>query len=284
LSVLVLLAAAALGAADRPVVVLWPAGAPGSEGATGEETVRVTEGGDHVFSNIHHPSLTVYLPQTAAPNGAAVLVIPGGGHREIWIDHEGHAIAQWLCDRGIAAFVLKYRLARQEGSAYTIESHELADAQRALRTIRHRAAEWRIDPARLGVMGFSAGGQLASMTATSDGAPIASASDPIDRQRARPAFQALIYPGNTAGILPSKDNPPAFLLCGENDRPDISNGLAAAYVRFRDAGVSAELHVIAGAGHGFGLRASNRGATATWIERFHEWLDGGGFLEARTAP
>jgi acetyl esterase/lipase len=274
----------AASAAEPPVVVLWPEGAPGSEGKTGDETVRVTEQGEHIFANIHRPSLTVYLPDAAAANGAAVLVIPGGGHREIWIDHEGHAVARWLQARGIAAFVLKYRLARQEGSTYTVERDSLADAQRALRTIRHRAVEWRVDPARVGVIGFSAGGHLASLTAMADGSPVANAVDPIDRESARPAFQGLVYPGGTAGIVPTKGAPPAFLLCGESDRPEIAQGLATAFGRFREAGVSVELHILAGAGHGFGVRATNRGATATWLERFHEWLDGRGFLAATVTP
>ncbi len=287
-----------LAADSKPVVELWPDGAPGSEGKDGKdnpETVRVTDAGDHVVSNVHRPSLSVYVP-TGKATGAGVLVIPGGSHRELWMDHEGHAVARWLSEHGIAAFVLKYRLARQEGSTYSVTGHALPDAQRALRTIRARAKEWQVAPARLGVLGFSAGGELAGLTAQARAGADAKAGDakagpgpegkaaaPVDRESSRAAFQVLVYPGRSESIAPSAKSPPAFLLCGENDRPDISQGLAKVYLRFKEAGVSAELHVLAGAGHGFGARASNRGATARWLELVHGWLEGSGFLSA-TAP
>jgi acetyl esterase/lipase len=272
--------AEAFAAAPHPVVVLWPRGAPGSEGKSGEETVRVTAQGDHVIANVHRPSIQLYLPPKATATGAAVLIMPGGGHRELWADHEGYELAQWLSERGIAAFVLKYRLARQEGSTYTIEGHSLADAQRAVRTIRARAAEWAIDPARLGVMGFSAGGELAALTAMRGTSADPHATEVVDRESSGVAFQALVYPGNSASIVPEKTAPPAFLLCGEDDRADIAQGLAKVYLRFKEAGASAELHVLAGVGHGFGFRSTNRGAKATWVDRFRDWLDGKGLLSA----
>src|SRR6187402_3163084 len=131
-----------LHAQQRTELPLWPNGAPGSEGKTAAEKVRVTDGGDHVVSSIHRPSITPYLPDRSAATGAAVIVAPGGGHRELWIDHEGYNVAQWLRERGIAAFVLKYRLAREEGSSYTIEGNALADIQRAIRVVRSNAAQW----------------------------------------------------------------------------------------------------------------------------------------------
>jgi acetyl esterase/lipase len=295
-SLLVLVAAGVWGAASdaraadskpvdsKVIVELWPEGAPGSEGKQGAEAVRVTDGGDHVVSSVHRPSITVYAPAGKA-TGAGVLVIPGGGHRELWVDHEGHAVARWLSEHGIAAFVLKYRLARQEGSTYGVESHALPDAARALRTIRARAKEWQVDPTRLGVLGFSAGGELAQLAAQrgTDADPKAAAA--VDRESSRAAFQVLVYPGRSESIAPSAKSPPAFLLCGENDRPDISQGLAKVYLRFKEAGVSAELHILAGAGHGFGVRAANRGATGRWLELVRGWLDGSGFLSpAAAAP
>src|SRR5262249_36921627 len=108
-------------AAESKEIPLWPNGAPGSEGKAGKEAVRETSSGDHVVSNVHNPSITPYLPSLNKANGVGVIVIPGGGHRELWMDHEGYNVAQWLSDRGVAAFVLKYRLARETNSVYKLE-------------------------------------------------------------------------------------------------------------------------------------------------------------------
>jgi acetyl esterase/lipase len=269
---------------DALVVPVWPAVPPGSEGKSGSETVRVTEAGDHVVSNVHRPSLTVYLPAAGRATGAGVLVIPGGRHRELWMDHEGHAVARWLRERGVAAFVLKYRLAREAGSTYSIVDHALPDTQRALRLIRSRGGEWRVTPDRVGVIGFSAGGELAALAATRYDDGVAGAADVVDRQSSRPAFQALIYPGRSGDIQPTKESPPAFLACGYNDRPDISEGLAGVYLSFKKVGVQTELHIFSGVGHGFGLRARNQGPVAGWPQRFLEWLGEREFLAKPQSP
>src|SRR5689334_5922286 len=114
-------------ATEPPVVLLWPNGAPGSEGKQAEEATRLSPGGERVVSSVHRPSLTIYLPHKDAATGAAVVIAPGGGHRELWTDHEGHNLAKWLSGRGVAGFVLKYRLAREKDSTYTIEGHAMAD-------------------------------------------------------------------------------------------------------------------------------------------------------------
>jgi endo-1,4-beta-xylanase len=264
-------------ATNEPVVPLWPAPA----GEAIPEKVRLTEKGEHVVSSVHQPSLTVFLPAQGTATGAAVVVCPGGGHRELWVDHEGFAVAQWLADHGIAAFVLKYRLARETGSTYRVDVEALADAQRALRTVRSRAAEWGVDPARLGIMGFSAGGELAALASARGADGQADAADPLDRLSSRVAFQALVYPGNSKSIQPAQDTPAAFLVCGYDDRPDISSGLAEAYLRFKSAGVPAELHIYTGTGHGFGLRPTTQPVGA-WPERLREWLGERGFLRAPT--
>ena len=257
---------------ERLEMPLWPEGAPGSEGKTGPEKVRVTDAGDHVVSSIHRPSITFFLPKKEVATGAAIVVAPGGGHRELWIDHEGYAVAEWLREHGIAAFVLKYRLAREEGSTYTLDQHALWDIQRAIRIVRFNARQLGIDPARIGVMGFSAGGELAARAAMSilDGDP--GASDVIDRRSSRPAFQVLIYPGGSGALTVSDRSPPVFIAAGYSDRADISKGMAELYLKYKDAGVPAELHLYAGAGHGFGLRATNRGASAGWPQRMVEWM------------
>jgi endo-1,4-beta-xylanase len=276
---LTLLCSLATLAAEPPVVYLWPNGAPGSEGKTEEEAVRKEPNrGERVVSKVHKPSLTLYLPSRETATGAAVVIAPGGGHRELWSDHEGHNVARWLSERGVAGLVLKYRLARERESTYTIEGHSLADTQRAIRMARHRAAEWGVKPDRIGVMGFSAGGELAALAAVRYDAGNESAADPVDRHSSKPAFQALVYPAIPRDMKLDKETPPAFLLCGENDRTNISQGLAELYLAMKKAGVSAELHSYAGIGHGFGLRLDQKGAIAGWPQRFHEWLDKRGLL------
>lgn len=268
-----------LAAELPPELPLWPDGAPGSAGKTEKELqVRNAAGDVTSVSRIHNPSLTPYLPAKDKATGAAVLVIPGGGHRVLAIAHEGYNVGEWLREHGIAAFVLKHRLARETNSTYQIEGESLTDTQRAMRLIRSRAAEWNVDPARLGVMGFSAGGELAWLVSARNDSGLADAKDAVDKQGCRPAFQALIYPGRSATILPVKEVPPVFLCAGFGDRQDISEGLAEAYIRFKKAGVPAELHMYSGAGHGFGQRATNSGPHAKWLERFQEWLEGRGLL------
>jgi len=275
-----LLSSTVANAVEPNVILLWPNGAPGSQGNMAQEVVRVTPEGDHVVSSVHHPSITVYLPAKDKATGAAVVIVPGGGHRELWIDHEGYRIGQWLSDRGVAGFVLKYRLAKEPGSTYTIEGDSLADVQRVIRLLRSRAPEWSIDTERIGIMGFSAGGELAALASTRYDPGRPTAADPIDRQSSKPSFQALVYPGipQDENAKLSKDTPPAFLLCGEDDRIDISQGLPELYVAFKRAGVSAELHIFAGVGHGFGLRDSNHGPMAAWLELFYGWLGQKGYL------
>ncbi len=266
--ILILLALSLLGAMPAAdVILLWPNGAPGSEGRNEPEKI---ENGN--VTSVHKPSITVFQPPAGTANGTAVLVIPGGGHRMLCTFHEGINVAERLNRFGITVFMLKHRLAREQGSTYTIMDHAVPDTQRAMRLIRSRAAEWGIDPARLGAMGFSAGGELAAQISMKPGPGLADAADPVDRLDARPAFQALIYPGRSGDILPAKGEPPAFLCAGCLDRQDISEGLAEAYLRFHKAEVSAELILYAGVGHGFGVHAGDMGAAAAWPERFVEWL------------
>ncbi|HUR56223.1 MAG TPA: alpha/beta hydrolase [Opitutaceae bacterium] len=273
---------AAAAAAERPVVVLWPNGAPGSE-ARKHEAEKVV--GSNI-SNIHNPSLLVYLPPKEQATGCAVIVAPGGGHQRLVIQHEGYNVGEWLASHGIAAFVLKNRLARDDANPagtpqpYTIERDALADAQRAIRIIRARAQEWGVNPSAVGIIGFSAGGEIAAWASMRFDAGKADATDPIDRLSCRPDFQGLIYPGQSGKIVPIKESPPAFLACGYGDRPDISEGLAKVYLLFKGVGVPAELHIYAGAGHGFGVRDTNKTPSGAWPERFREWLVDRKFIAA----
>jgi acetyl esterase/lipase len=180
--------------------------------------------------------------------------------------------------------VLKYRLAKDKGSTYTVDGDELGDMQRAIRMVKARAAEWGVDPARVGIMGFSAGGELAVKAAEKFDAANASAVDPIDRESDKPAFEVLMYPG---GLTPeimakvTKEMPPAFLLCGADDRDDITLILPQLFMAMKKAGVSAELHEYAGVGHGFGIRLSQHGAVAEWPDVLVQWMDTKGFLRGK---
>ncbi len=259
-------------------ILLWPNGAPGSAGKTELQKTRVTPQGDIVISHVHKPSIAPYLPQPGKATGVAVIVAPGGGHSELWISHEGYNPAKWLRDHGVAAFVLKYRLAKDSNSTYTVDRDEVADIQRAIRLVRSRAKEWGIDTAKIGVMGFSAGGELAALAGMRYTAPNDTAKDPIDRLSDKPNFQALIYPGNIRRFTVGVSSPPAFLAGGYKDRKDISEGLAELYLKYKQANIPAELHIYGNVGHGFGMRQTNSGAYSQWPQEFLQWLTDMGFV------
>ncbi|MES2439104.1 MAG: alpha/beta hydrolase [Verrucomicrobiota bacterium] len=253
-------------------ILLWPAGAPGSEGKTTPEVAKTFPNGDIRLYNIHQPSITPYLPSKEKATGAAVVVAPGGGHRELCITAEGVNVGEWLADHGIAAFVLKYRLASEPGSTYTVDEHAVGDMHRAIRLVRSRASEWNVNPVAVGVMGFSAGGEVCSISSMNFDLGKPDAADPLDRLSDKPDFQALIYPGRSVRIVPTKESPPAFLAASANDRPDISEGLTKVYLDFKKAGAPVELHLYADSGHGFGVRPNDKGPASRWIDRFQEWL------------
>lgn len=255
-------------------IPLWPNGAPGSE-ARAAEPEKVD--GSNV-TNVHNPSITPFIP-SGDSTGVAVVIAPGGGHSKLCLGHEGYALAEWLRDHGIAAFVLKYRLAREKGSSYTIADHAMADARRALRAVRSRAQEWGVRQDRIGIMGFSAGGELAAFAAMKSDPGRADAADPVERASCRPDFQALIYPGTSDLFTVEKDMPPVFIACGYNDRPDIAKGMASLYLKYKEAGVKAELHIYSNTGHGFGYRPGTTTAAGDWPFRFREWLVDSGMMK-----
>lgn len=269
-------------AEDAPAALpLWPHGAPGSEARVNEpEKVDANGKGTNNVSNVHNPSITPYLPAKGA-TGIAVIIAPGGGHSKLCLGHEGGALAEWFRDHGVAAFVLKYRLAREPGSTYTIQDHAMADARRAIRTVRSRAAEWGIEPQKIGIMGFSAGGELAAFAAMENDPGKADAEDVIERASSRPDFQALIYPGTSDLFSAKKGMPPVFIACGFDDRKDISEGMATLYLKYKAAGVKAELHIFSGVGHGFGYRPDRTNAAGKWPERFMDWMEESGFIEPK---
>ena len=209
-------------AAEPEQILLWPEGAPGSEGKPENDIVVVGRSGERSIYGVHRPSITPYLPAKGKSTGAAVLVIPGGGHRVLAWDHEGPNLAKWLSERGVGAFVLKYRLARETNSTYKLEVHPLADTRKAVEMIRARASEWEIDPKKIGVVGFSAGGELAAMAAGSF--DFGDVQVERAREASMPNFQALIYPGKSRQIIPTKESPPVFMACAYDDRPIFQRG------------------------------------------------------------
>ena len=264
-------------AADHPEVLLWEHGAPGSEDKTAREIDEPPNQAHGYFkiTQVHKPSVTVWLPAPEKATGAAMIIAPGGGHQFLNFDQEGTYVAEYLNSIGVAGFVLKYRLAREPGSTYTVEADALRDAQRAIRLVRSRASEWRIDPARVGIMGFSAGGEVAALAATRFDAGKPDGADPIDRLSSRPDFDALIYPGIRAGnyTIP-KDMPVTFMLCADNDRGP-SAAVAGLYPMLKAAGIQTELHVYATGGHGFGINPNTRNPSpvaTTWYLRLGDWL------------
>lgn len=275
------LLAASVQAHAQQVIPLWANGAPGFESRRDEPERHK----DWWYKNIHNPSLTVFLPPEGKANGTAIIIAAGGGHRELVFDPEGVEPARYLAGLGVTAFALKYRLFREPGSGYTFE-HTAQDIRRAMRTVRARAAEWQLDPARIGVMGWSAGGEVAALVAylptnggPADGGADPEAADPVDRVSARADFQILIYPG-PLGIpddIP-RDAPPLFLL-GAADDEYVAPVLFQLTNQYRAAGAPLEAHIYAQGRHGFNMgQRSQYVSIRNWPARLAEWLEDRGYL------
>ena len=265
--------------------LLWPGAAPGAQGT----------------EDIDKPTLAPYLVPAGRGTGTAVIVCPGGGYQGLSMDKEGDQIARWLNSLGVAAFVLKYRL----GPKYH-HPVELGDAQRAIRTVRSKAAEYRLLPDRIGIMGFSAGGHLASTAGTHFDAGDANAADPIDKASSRPDFLILCYPvisfttavhqGSKRNLLGDNPDPklvesmsnetqvtaqtpPTFLFHTNADTGVPPENSMLFYMALRKAGVPAEIHVYEKGPHGVGLAQTDE-ALSTWPSRLADWLRGRGLLNA----
>lgn len=251
------------------VIPLWEGGAPGFESRK-DEPEKIENGS---ITNIHFPTLTAFLPPKDKANGIAIIVVPGGGLAKLGFQSGGVEPAQFLCERGYAAFVLKYRLPREVGLPYKIEEQLPQDGQRSIRLVRSRALEFGIDPEKVGMLGFSAGGELVSITSYKSGAGAPNAADPVDRLNGKPNFQMLVYPGPVG--IPSKlpkDAPPAFMLIAADD-PHTSV-LLNLMQRFREVGVDYEAHIYARGGHGFGMgKRAKSESIQHWPERMLDWLN-----------
>jgi len=265
--------------AEPQVELLWPDGAPGAKGTAAADK----------------PTLIIYLPPATSANGTSVVICPGGGYGGLAMGHEGHDIARWLNSIGVAAFICDYR---HWGKGYRHPA-PLNDAQRAIRTVRASAKEWKVDPQRIGILGFSAGGHLASTVSTHFDAGDATADDPIERAGCRPDFAVLCYPviafGQPYTHQGSQDNligpgaspdlvlqlssekqvtpqtPPTFLWHTAEDTGVPAENSVRYFLALRQANVPAELHVFEKGRHGLGLAADVPG-TSKWPELCQEWL------------
>ncbi len=276
-------ASLAFGADRGQQILLWPGGPPGFEGISKDEVSQPVNDAKYAklglpgnFTEVHRPSVYAFLPPAGKANGTAMLVIPGGGHNQVVIEKEGYDIAEWLNERGVAAFVLKYRLSYVRGAplqrtAYNVEDHALADTSRGMRLIRSRAAEWGVEPDKIGVIGFSAGGELAALIETRFKKGDPQAQDPIERVSSRPDFAVVVYPGYRRGTINARDDsPPSFLVCASDDRSHVYTTVDL-YLSLLDHDVPVEMHLYTTGGHGFALRPFD-GPVDSWEDRLWDWL------------
>ena len=280
-----LLLASAVGAQETPPVLLWPDLAPG-------ETQRTTgtqlpmRPGDHPpitrVEKIRRPEMAVYRAAKDSTSektaGAAVLILPGGGFGKVVPDLEGSEAAQWLGELGVTSFVLNYRTKFDETEPAW--RRPLQDSQRAMRWIRENASTWNLDPQRIGLLGFSAGGQVGAMLITADSA----AYEPIDKtdqHSFRPNFAMLVYPWNiydpdTEALLPNihvTDQTPETFIVHTHDDHSTSLGAVSLYSALKRSDVSAELHIYENGGHGYGIRPRPHSNIGTWKDRATDWLE-----------
>jgi predicted amidohydrolase/acetyl esterase/lipase len=288
-------AASAAQAADGPLVLdLWPGKAVGDHGQIGPERVRAaaeapTQDAKWI-TNVTRPTISVFHAGATNRAGVAIVVCPGGGYWNLAWDKEGEEVAAWLNTLGITGVVVKYRVPRRPGEPERQPAPgALFDAQRAISLVRSRAKEWGIDPERIGVMGFSAGGHLAVMTAISFGKRSYAPIDDVDRSSCRPNFAVVAYPGYIltrpgSGVLAEyiripQETGPVFLVHASDDdeRGSQPEQSLALYKALRDAGVPVEMHIYDAGRHGFGVR-KDRGPVSNWPEQCAEWLRHRGIL------
>jgi len=271
--------------AEHAVVTLWPQGAPGPNTTTGPEAETSTAASPLVagkwvarVGNVSVPTLTVYKP-TGTGNGAGVVVFPGGGYSILAMDLEGTEVCDWLNSRGVTCFLLKYRVPGT--GPYPKSDEALQDAQRAVGLVRARAAEWKVDPKKIGVLGFSAGGHLAAAVSTHYATRLYPKVDAADDVSCRPDFAVVAYPGYLAladkgmefnpDIPMTKETPPTFLVQAEDDDTAHVENAVEYFLALKRAGVPTELHVYAEGGHGYGLRRTKLPVTE-WPDLVDVWM------------
>lgn len=288
---LLILISFSMANAQQIVLPVWPDGPPNSNGILSQEEkfdgVRVR--------NVTVPELLVYLPDSSVNSGAAVVICPGGGYTVLAMDHEGHDMARWLAQKGIAGIVLKYRL---PNGHHDVPS---SDAWQAIRTVRANAADWGIKPDKIGIAGSSAGGHLASTVGTRFDSGNQNSASKVDQMSSRPDFMLLLYPvislkeewvhaGSRRSLLGeqnlnyelvahysnelhvSEETPPSFLVLADNDRTVVPQHSVMFYMALKERGIPAEMHIFQEGGHGFGMRRNNLPAD-DWPNLFLKWLE-----------
>jgi acetyl esterase/lipase len=275
----------------QTILPLWSDRA--AAGSTGEKDTTTSKdqliAGKRVerLTGVANPTITLYPAPATNNSGAAIVVFPGGGYRILALDLEGTEVCTWLNSIGITCVLLKYRV--PDAGPYPKHSEDLADAQRAVRLTRQHAAEWKIDPNRIGVLGFSAGGHLAAVLSNHPAEQVYSAIDAADQLSAHPDFAVLIYPGGIvhppdlkqigAELSPIASAPPTFLVQAEDDPVHVEN-TTVYFEALKQAGVSAEMHVYPKGGHGYGLRPTELPVTK-WPELVKQWLSTIGVLTTK---
>jgi acetyl esterase/lipase len=271
-------------ASGRTTLNLWPHGVPGAKPGAPQES-DISKADDYLvagkpiirFGNVSNPTITLYEAKSN-PSGTAVVVFPGGGYNILAYDLEGTEVCEWLNSINITCVLLKYRV--PDTGPYPKSAAALQDAQRALRMVRARAAEWHIDPHRIGVLGFSAGGHLVGALSTHFQRRLYDRVDSADEQSCRPDFAVLVYPAYlsdgegslamTPDINVTGQTPPAFIVQAEDDTSYINSSLAY-FAALKNAKVPAELHLYAEGGHGHGLRRTDKPVTR-WPDLVESWL------------
>jgi acetyl esterase/lipase len=280
--------AAAGGAGQDPLVLdVFTGKVPGETKPIPDEKFEQQKP-TRLLHNVSKPTLTVFRPAKDKDTGAAVIVAPGGGYNILAWDHEGLDVAAWLNSIGVTGIVLKYRVPRRADHPKA----PLQDAQRAVSLVRSKATEWGLDPKRIGMLGFSAGGHLAAVTATNFDQRAYEPIDAIDKVGCRPDFAVLVYPGLVVSkgkdelapeVRVSKDAPPMFFAHCSDDKVVPENSIML-YLALKKVGVPAEMHIYAAGGHGFGLDRAKYAPANAWPKRCEEWLRTQGLLKVAGAP
>jgi acetyl esterase/lipase len=284
--------------ASEPVVVdLWPGKTPGDVGIKGQETSRIHQsplvGPTKLITNVTKPTLTIYQPPREKNTGTAMIICPGGGYWDLYWELEGEEVAAWLNSQGMTGIILKYRVPRRPGDVRGEPAPgPQLDAQRAVSLVRSRAAEWGIDPKRIGMVGFSAGGHLAIATATGFAKRKYEPIDAVDQISCRPDFAVMCYSGYlkakdknelAPGIQVPPDTPPVFLAHASDDKisygGSLSENSAIMYMALKGAGIPAELHIYATGDHDFGVRQNDK-LPSSWTHLCVRWLRNQGLLKA----